>query len=167
MSATVLNSVNGKASLSEAKRHNKLRGTEFWLKREELLAGGLRSYVPQDNHLLAICSEVKNCRGEVGHIPLLDFHIPSDKKNTKLVAEVTRLVFGKGIVLESGKSFHAYGKSVVTHDTFMHQLKIALLYAPIVDRAFVAHQLIESRAVLRVSTSVSKPSIPIVVFDCN
>jgi hypothetical protein len=113
---------------------------------------------------LAVCSEVQ-CRGGVrAHIPLLDFHCPKRAENLILVVQVAEMLLPGGFaVLESGKSFHVYGLKLHSQRDFDGVLIKALLFSPIIDRAYIAHQLLEHRAGLRITRGVSDKPDPIIV----
>jgi hypothetical protein len=82
----------------------------------------------------------------------LDFHCPSSAPNLELVAEALRLLdIGAGFILESGKSYHFYGRRLITDSERISFLSRALLLAPIVDRSWIAHQLLEGACGLRIS----------------
>ncbi|PQO28496.1 hypothetical protein DTL21_28255 [Bremerella cremea] len=155
--------VDARGLLVEAQRHQELRGKEFWLTAEELRSGALRSVVAGAGEHVGICSEVLLSSGHVRHVPLLDFHCPSPS-NLGLVRQVCERILTKRVaILQSGESFHAYGLCLLTAEDLTELLHRALLFSPIVDRAYVAHQLIEKRCVLRVTNSSEKPLVPRVV----
>jgi hypothetical protein len=113
--------------------------------------------------VLAVSSEVKCSGGQRAHIPLLDFHCPQSAQNLVLVIQVAEKLFPRGFaVLKSGKSFHVYGLTLHSQQDFDASLTKALFFAPIIDRAYIAHQLLERRAGLRVTRAGEKPE-PVVV----
>lgn len=104
-------------------------------------------------HLLAVSSLVENQDGSICHIPMLDFHCPASPENLGLVKCVgSQLSVGGGFILESGESYHFYGLRLLKAEELAAFLGRALLYAPIVDKCWVAHQLIESACALRISS---------------
>lgn len=52
---------------------------------------------------------------------------------------------------------------ILTQPEFEKFLGTALLLAPIVDRAYIAHQLIEGRCALRLTPGGGKSQVPTVV----
>jgi hypothetical protein len=113
---------------------------------------------------LELTSEVICDSGATEHIPLLDFHCPISSSNRNLVAEVAkRLLPGGAIILESGDSYHVYGRKTVSSAALTCLLAKSLLFSPIVDRAYIAHQLIEGRCALRISAGGQKRLVPTVV----
>jgi hypothetical protein len=152
--------------LDAALFHQSSRGQELWLCREAVLDGELqrvcsplRSYCQ-----IAITSEVRNAEGSVLHIPLLDLHCPPSAANLRLAESIARRLLPDGaIVLESGKSYHLQGVTLVGLDALIDFLSRALLFSPIVDRAYIAHQLLERRCALRLSSGGEKARRPKVV----
>lgn len=100
---------------------------------------------------IAINSLVKTKANTQRHIPLFDFHIPINSENKKVVLSVLDVLGLKsGYVLESGESYHYIGVKLLEHNEFQNLLHQALLFAPIIDRAWIAHQLLEGSCSLRV-----------------
>ena len=85
------------------------------------------------------------------HVPMLDFHIPISEINKKTCIAVLKELNFSGFLLNSGKSFHFYGRKLVSESELVTLLSTALLFAPIIDRAWIAHQLIERSCCLRIS----------------
>jgi hypothetical protein len=153
------------ASLDAALYHQSQRGAEIALKRGAVLAGalGTLSRDTDPDHSLAISSEVRCADGCRRHLPLLDFHCPVSDRGGDLVLSVARRLLGSGFLLLKGhNSFHLWGLNPVSTDSLIDFLARALLFAPIVDRAYVAHQLLERRCALRISAATDKP-VPYVV----
>jgi hypothetical protein len=101
--------------------------------------------------LLAVTSLVEMEDGSFKHLPMLDFHIGYSDSATKLVVEVIKSLESSGTLLKSGKSYHFYGGSLLSARELQAFLGRALLYTPIIDRAWTAHQIIEGRCALRIS----------------
>lgn len=100
---------------------------------------------------LALCSEVILANGEHRHLPLLDFHIPESSDNVKIAEIVCKtLALGRGWLLESGESYHFVGSEVLAWDVLYDKLCQALLFTPILDKAWISHQLRERICSLRI-----------------
>lgn len=113
---------------------------------------------------LVLSSRVRLVDGSTAHIPMLDFHCFESSRNSRLVSAVlNRLGFSRGLILRSGKSYHAYGAELLSQKSFEQFLARALLFCPIIDRAWVSHQLIEGAAALRISGRVDGTDIPKVI----
>jgi hypothetical protein len=113
--------------------------------------------------ILVWSSKVETNAGDTAHIPMLDFHCPESPPNLELVSKVLRLLdIGPGFILESGKSYHFYGRKLITDSERILFLSRALLLAPIVDRSWIAHQLLEGACGLRISGRVPSGKRPTV-----
>ena len=116
--------------------------------------------------MLVFSSRVKLQSGTCKHIPLLDFHVPTAPQNQELVVFIANSLDSRGgYILNSGKSYHFYGKSLLEEDQLPVFLGKALLFCPFIDRAWVAHQLIEGACGLRISQKPGGRSIPELVVE--
>lgn len=149
--------------LDTASTHASLRETDIKLDRKSITEGSIGKYIKRNSTKFretCIVSEVIMSDGSLRHLPMMDFHSPPTEAGRLAATAVCKRIFPNGaLLLESGESFHAYGLKLMTTSDFFGFLGHALLYTPIIDRAYIAHQLIEKRCALRVS-GVSKP-IPI------
>ena len=104
------------------------------------------------SHNLSINSFVKMKDGSKKHIPLLDFHIPQNPNNEKVVRKALKVLdLTSGYIMESGDSYHYIGDKLIEDELLMNFLSRALLLSPIIDRVWIAHQIIERSCSLRVS----------------
>jgi len=111
-------------------------------------------------------SAVALSSGPSMHIPLIDFHCPFGRENEELSACASKLLDPKGgYLLSSGQSYHFYGKSLLNEDELPAFLGRALLLSPIVDRSWVAHQLIEGACGLRISARLPNGDVPRLVRE--
>jgi hypothetical protein len=151
--------------LRAASQHNESRNLKR-LETNDIELEDLRSLslkVPSRG-MVALSSLVDLEDGSQRHIPMIDFHCPVSNSNLQLVIAVTNeLDVGPGFILESGKSYHFYGLELITTATFASFLGRVLLFTPIVDRAWIAHQLIESACALRISARDNAGAAPHVV----
>ncbi|MBY8963659.1 hypothetical protein KJK34_12920 [Flavobacterium sp. D11R37] len=105
----------------------------------------------ETNEYWTINSKVSLRQSGWKHLFLLDFHIPVSSKNEKICIEVIKALKVKGYLVDSGKSYHFYAKDLLSEEEMLSKLAQSLLFAPIVDRAWIAHQIIERACCLRVS----------------
>jgi hypothetical protein len=64
--------------------------------------------------MLVFSSRVRLHTGEEQHLPLLDFHCPASDQNKDLAALAAELIdTGGGFLLQSGDSYHFYGKQLL------------------------------------------------------
>lgn len=103
--------------------------------------------------------------GQKMHIPMLDLATEYSKKNYKIVRSAIEALDMPGAVLSSGKSFHFYGRTLMTPKEYRVFLGKALLLAPITDCAWIAHQMIEGVSALRVNKKSVTHGRPTHLFD--
>jgi hypothetical protein len=100
------------------------------------------------------------------HIPLLDFKIPESKENQIVVENVLSLLsLNSGYILVSGKSYHFIGSSLITEDELISLLAKAILFSPIIDKNWLAHQLIDRSCSLRFTSKYG--ILPRLIKICN
>lgn len=99
----------------------------------------------------AINSKVLMSDGSARHIPMLDFKVPSKEGHDTLVVECARALGLRGYLLDSGRSYHFIGGSLISESDLMDVLAKFILLDPISDKAWAAHQIIERCASLRIS----------------
>lgn len=153
--------------LDAAQLHISHRSSETEVERGSVLDGTLYKLAAdrERDSSLALVSEVRTINGKNEHIPLLDFHIPHSEVNQKIVTSILHRLLPSGfILLRSGRSYHAWGTKTITLDDYPTFLARAMLYSPIIDRAYLAHQLIESRSALRISEGYPEKPIPSVIL---
>lgn len=96
-------------------------------------------------------SVVELCDGSKKQIVLLDFHIPCSCINTKIVRQtLLHLELGSGYLMNSGESYHYIHNHYLSEDDSMKILIKSLFFSPIIDRLWVAHQLLNGSAILRI-----------------
>jgi hypothetical protein len=118
----------------------------------------------EDSNVLALLSSVRTVSGEVAHLPLLDFHLPATPFNEKVALEALQaLGIGPGYLLASGKSYHFIGSRLIEFSAFPRFLARALLLSPVIDRSWIAHQIIEGRSAVRISPKPGRHDAPRVV----
>jgi len=156
----------GKAAyeiLEEAKFHNLPPKRHIFVSRNQWSPDYLASLGLEDGSMLVMSSRVRIAGGGYRHIPMLDFHCPPTAENQQAAELVAGLVHETGgYLLQSDKSYHFYGNSLLEEEDLSAYLGRALLFAPFIDRAWIAHQLIEGACGLRISTK-KNGSLPSVV----
>jgi hypothetical protein len=154
--------------LDAAMAHVSFRGHERPLSWASAVAGGIErecsEFSATRGASLAFLSEVVCRDGSLRHLPMADFHAFKSAPNQRIVEAVAERLFPNGaILLESGESYHAYGTELLSEVDFRVFLGRAMLCAPIVDRAYLAHQVIEGRCALRLTSGGGKSHVPTVV----
>ena len=133
--------------LEQTKLHNRV-ARDF-----DVTSAELSSFIQKwdDRSYLTINSKLRLIDDSIMHMPLLDFHIPVSENNQKICGAVLRELKLRGYLLVSGKSYHFYGKELVTESELMRTLATALFFSPIIDKSWIAHQLIERSCCLRIT----------------
>lgn len=156
-----------KRLLQEATFHQSHAHSLLRISRDEVLAGRLVELMdgqPAGRHL-SFSSKIELSGEETKQLPLLDFHCPESVENDRLVSEVCKQLYrDTTLVFSSGESYHALGLDPLDENGFRDFLTRSLLFAPIVDARYVAHQLLEGACALRLSISVDKPNRPCLKF---
>lgn len=136
------------ALLKSALHHNPI-DVLVQVDRQDMENGFLLSL--EDNKRWAVNSKVIMTDGSSRHIPMIDFHIPASDNNIFVVHDVCQaLGLTKGFLLMSGVSYHFIGINLITEEELMSLLVNALLFCPIVDGAWISHQLRERSCSLRI-----------------
>jgi hypothetical protein len=108
----------------------------------------------QSNQLLALSSEVITRDEQKMQLPLLDYALPFSDKNTSTVVQSAIQLGLPYAIFCSGASYHYYGlKLLSSMDYFNEFLGRAALLSPLVDARWIAHQIIDNQATLRISPS--------------
>ncbi len=149
--------------LLEAALYHQDIGPSYDLTRTQLERGELEELSRNGASLVALDSQV-DLGNEGAHLPFMDFRITPSEANTRLVASICRRLMSDGFVLlTSGRSYHACGVALQRVDERVDFLGKALLFSPIVDDRYIAHQLMQPSSLLRVSTPSDGGSEPHVV----
>lgn len=90
------------------------------------------------------------------HIPLLDFHIPPSEENQNICLNILLHLNLNGYLLNSGKSYHFIGNTLINYKQLQSILFNALLFSPIIDKSWIAHQLLQGYCCLRVSKKYAR-----------
>ena len=147
--------------------HNSDGETRQTIRCEGNVADAIRKVAERRDpkRIVAISSRVVLQNGKTSHIPMLDFHCRESEPNLTLVVAVLQSLGQVGTVLRSGKSYHFYGRNLMSDEMLYHFLAKALLFCPIIDRAWIAHQLLSGECGLRVSSRVDGSDVPTAVAE--
>lgn len=101
---------------------------------------------------VAIASEVQ-IGDRTAHIAMLDFRVPAGTEiGSRLAMEVLdALKAPPGSLLASGASFHFLSSLLVSSRELWTIVGKSLLFSPLIDQGWVAHQMIEGVCALRIS----------------
>lgn len=128
--------------------------TPTWFTRGAVLAGELARAATQSNEdgvALAMVSHVKTARGRL-HVPMLDLRPDNSGPLPSGLVRLSRFLMSSGgWLLKTDRSFHLLGKALIPESEWSAFMGRSLLFAPLVDRAYVAHHLMRGFGTLRVS----------------
>jgi hypothetical protein len=146
--------------------HQKSPLVRSWVSRESVLNGTLiklcASATPDEP--LAFFSRVKVESNEFYCLPLLDMRIPKSLRSLNIIASIANRLLGtRFAILETDKSYHLVGIALLKDIEINNFLARALLYSPITDHAYIAHQLLEKESSLRLTGRFEDARSPAVV----
>ena len=118
-----------------------------------------------NGNITVISSRVRLNNGSEAHLPLLDFSLPPSPANDATVGRIVTRLGQRGYLLDSGNSYHFYGNALLSDSGYRRFLGAALLFSPLVDHRWVAHQLIEGASALRVSGGKNGSKLPRLVAE--
>lgn len=158
--------IGGDGLLEAAAFHQTIGSRRTWLSVREVEVTRLDAMcaeAQQGGRMLAVTSAVRLADGAIQHLPMMDFHLAYSSPATALLTKLVARWGVPGVLLRSGKSYHFYGRTLLDETALARFLGQALLYTPIVDRAWIAHQLIEQSCALRISARPEYGGPPTIV----
>lgn len=142
--------------------HHDHRPNEHWqvlvsdLTREILTA----KIANLPRHLaLALDSKCMFQDGSLKYIPMMDFKPPPNANNLELLKELLKRLACKGIIVDSGASYHFYGFDFFDYAQWREFMGKCLL-APWPDSRWIGHSLIADGGDLRISATELKQTAP-------
>jgi hypothetical protein len=103
------------------------------------------------NRALVLCSRVETFEDETMHIPMLDFECGVSDENLCELHEFITAVKEKGLILESGRSYHFYGFNLLSVDKWRDFMSMAGLFTGFTDNRHIHHRLLSKEARLRLA----------------
>jgi len=95
------------------------------------------------------------------YIPMMDFKLDQSASNLELLIEFLERLAYKGIIVDSGASYHFYGFDFLDHAQWAKFMGECLL-VPWSDTRWIGHSLIAGSGDLRISATELKPKLPVV-----
>jgi hypothetical protein len=138
---------------------------EFVLQNHEVTVERLQTIIDglSTSHGLAISSRLHLVTEEVAHLPMVDFRCPYAEGNYRAIRRVLRDIGQPdGILVQSGRSYHSYGFSLLSPAEWVRFMGKLLLFAPVTDARYVAHRLIDGECRLKIAPATNEPSPTIV-----
>jgi len=146
-------------SLSDLLFHNPTK--EFFeLEREKITVENLREIIGKlkKDSAISVMSKIKTEK-EIYHLPMMDFFSADHLKIEELIRKIIK---ARGVILFSGRSYHYYGATLLNEKEWLNFLGDCLL-SGLVEARYIGHLLKDQSATLRLSASVLKPSVPVVI----
>ena len=128
----------------------------FWTvpgRRAEALSLGIVATVEHAgiSRPWAVLSEVTDSNGERAHLPMLDLRCEHSAANLLSVQRIAEhLLECPWVIIQSPRSYHIVGATLFAEAELTAFYGKSILCGPIVDRHYVAHQLINGIAGLRI-----------------
>lgn len=121
----------------------------------------LKDIVATEKNNIGLTSRVELADAQTHHLAIMDFHCSVRVENTEMVASICcRLMPNGFLLLDSGDSYHACGIALLTAEERIEFLSKSLFFTPIVDSAYIAHQLMQPMSSIRISTGGSRMKCP-------
>ena len=139
--------------LEGALYHQSMSGPLLEVSRSDVLGPGIAATVEKAGvpYPWAVLSRACTEGGGDYHFPMLDIRCSiSDANLTSLERVADRLFDCPWALIESECSYHLIGASLLTERDLDKFFGKAMLFGPLVDRNYIAHQLINGCAALRI-----------------
>lgn len=124
------------------------------LKREDMTLGKLRSLIAkatERKRALVLCSRVETQDDETLHIPMLDFECAVSAENLAELRGFIKEINERGLILESGRSYHYYSFSLMSDDKWRKFMYRTGLFTGFIDNRHINHRLLSGEARLRLA----------------
>lgn len=99
--------------------------------------------------------------GTVRYIPMMDFKLGHSMGNLELLRTFLQRLALKGVIVDSGTSYHFYGFDFLDHARWMKFMGECLL-VPWSDSRWIGHCLLADGGGLRISATKLKPKLPVI-----
>lgn len=100
---------------------------------------------------VGICSECTLRNGEVRHIPMMDFRCRIAQRNQELLVRGLQTLKHRGMLFNSGRSYHFYGYRLMTEREWVYFQGQCLLLGRLADSRYVGHRILEGMCTLRLT----------------
>ena len=156
------NSTKSGADLVGDFLHHDHRANEHWqVSVRDLTSEILKERMASLPHHLALALDSKCIFQDASfkYIPMMDFKPPPNANNLQLLEEFLERIECKGIIVDSGASYHFYGLDFFAYAQWIEFMGKCLL-APWSDSRWIGHSLIAGGGDLRISATELKPKLP-------
>ena len=143
------------ALLAAAEYHQSFTNARWsrWLRNDGKLEVALVDAVSSvtDQSFVVMRSNVRLDDGTLAHLPMLDLRLQSSPVHDQPALQLAQWLLPDALLIDSGSSYHVYGRATITPFELVEFLGRALQFSPLVDRRWIAHQLRERCCALRIS----------------
>jgi len=148
--------------LDGALYHQSLREVLLEVSSGDVLGPGIVATVEKARipYPWAVLSKVLTNDGAEHHVSMLDFRCSISESNlVSLQRAAERLLDCPWVLIQSERSYHLLGASLLTDRELAKFFGKAILLGPLVDRNYIAHQLINGSAALRILNLAGKTGL--------
>lgn len=138
---------------------------EFALENKEVTVDRIHRIIDElpEGCGLAVSSRLQLVTGDISHLPMADFRCQCGEGNARAIRKMLEHIGQpEGMLIQSGRSYHFYGFSLLSPDAWTKFMGQVLLFAPVTDPRYVAHRLIDGQCRLKIVGSKNEPPPPIV-----
>lgn len=142
--------------------HQNINENVYEIHRSDILCAGIVKSIDKAGikYPWAVLSRVRTKHGKELHVPMLDFRCQVSEFNLISLQRIAhQLLNCPWVIIESDMSYHLVGASLINYKEFSAFLGKAVLLGPLVDRNYIAHQLINGCAGLRIVGPTSKSAL--------
>lgn len=126
---------------------------------------GLDEFFGSDERNVGLSSRLQKKDGLAMHLAMLDFRCDVAPASECVINTICEGLYGGGfVVVESGHSYHACGYDLLTDHERIDFLARALVFSPVIDTAYLAHQIRQLSSTIRISRGGSSGRLPKVVL---
>jgi len=147
--------------VSDFVHHDNRSNKQWQILVSELTGEILREKIASLSGNLSLALESKCILQDASlkYIPMMDFKPPPSANNLELLKEFLKRIACRGIIVDSGASYHFYGFDFLDRARWIRFMGKCLL-APWSDSRWIGHSLIEGGGTLRISANEHKRKLP-------
>lgn len=118
-----------------------------------------------DERNVGLSSRLTKKDGTAMHMAMLDFRCDVEPASECVINTICEGLYSGGfVVVESGHSYHACGYDLLANHERIDFLARALVFSPVIDTAYLAHQIRQPFSTIRISRGGSSDRLPKVVL---
>lgn len=131
----------------------------------QLVSKKLSEFYGPEERNIGLSSRLTIKNSTAMHLAMLDFRCELGPASERVIKTICDGLYGGGFILvESGHSYHACGFEILTNHERIDFLAKALLFSPVIDTAYLSHQIRQQFSTIRISRGGSSGRLPKVVL---